>query len=207
MPHRLSPPRRKDAIATRARLVRAALELFTTDGYRGTTTLDIAARAGTAEATIYRHFTGKEALFNEAYREGVRFGLAIVREHGSVRGARCRERLLAIARGLIQRAGRDPAIVAILLHRVPLVTLDEASLTLTREFRDFLGQVIAGGKQEGTVRAGSAELWSSVWLALVTFAADRVAAREWSVDHPNVAQTLEAAWDAVSYRAESASPG
>ena len=38
-------PIRKDAIATRERLVRAALELFTTTGYRGTTTLDLAARA------------------------------------------------------------------------------------------------------------------------------------------------------------------
>jgi AcrR family transcriptional regulator len=207
MAHRLSPPRRKDAIATRARLVRAALELFTTDGYRGTTTLDIAAKAGTAEATIYRHFTGKEALFNEAYREGLRFGIAVIREHTAERGARCRERLRGIGKGLVQGAARDPAVVAILLHRLSLATLDEASLTLSREFRDLLGQVMASGKQEGTIRAGSAELWSSVWLALVTFAADRVAARDWSWDHPSVGQTLDAAWDAIAYRAEASSPG
>jgi len=188
-------------------LVRAALELFTTDGYRGTTTIDIAAKAGTAEATIYRHFSGKEALFNEAFREGLRFGIAVVREHAGERGTGCRERLLAIGRGLIQRAARDPAVVAILLRRPTQATLDEASLTLSREFRDLLGQVMAGGKQEGTIRAGSAELWSAVWLALVTFAADRVAARDWSPDHPSVSQTLEAAWDAIAYRPDASSPG
>ena len=207
MAHRLSPPRRKDAIATRARLIRAALELFTADGYRGTTTLDIAAKAGTAEATIYRHFTGKEALFNEAYREGLRFGTAVIREHPAERGARCRDRLQGVARALIQRSARDAAIVAILLHRVAHASLDEASLTATREFRDLLGQIIASGKQEGTVRAGSADLWSAIWLALVTFAADRVAARDWSADHPSVGQTLDAAWDAIAYRADASSPG
>jgi AcrR family transcriptional regulator len=217
MPHRIRPPRRKDAIATRARLVRAALDLFTADGYRGTTTLDLADRARTAEATIYRHFTGKESLYNEALREALRFGVGLVREGeraaagaGAAKGRSgdgCRARLARIAGGLVDRAAEDPALVLMLLRRPSGPPLDDVNLQLTREFRDGLAQAIAGGKQEGSVRAGSAELWSAVWLALATFAVERVTSREWSPGHPNVAQTLEAAWNAIAYRAGAAERG
>ena len=50
------------------------------------------------------------------------------------------------------------------------------------------------------MRSGSAELWSAVWLALVGFVVERVAAGEWSADHPNVGLALEAAWEAIAYR-------
>jgi AcrR family transcriptional regulator len=66
------PSRRRDAKRTRERLVQAALELFTTQGYQASTTPRIAARAGIAEGTIYRHFAGKEDLLNEIYRAAMR---------------------------------------------------------------------------------------------------------------------------------------
>ena len=70
---------RRDAVATRKRLIRAALDLFTTNGYHATTTPAIAARANVAEGTIYRHFPGKEALLNEVYREAQRWASRVVR--------------------------------------------------------------------------------------------------------------------------------
>jgi AcrR family transcriptional regulator len=45
----------------------AAVELFRERGYDGTTTAEIAARAGVTERTFFRHFIDKrEVLFNEA---------------------------------------------------------------------------------------------------------------------------------------------
>jgi hypothetical protein len=61
-----------------------------------------------------------------------------------------------------------------------------------------LQQIVASGKSDGQVRSGPAELWTSVWLALVAFAAERVSAKEWAPDHQQVGLTLEAAWDAIS---------
>jgi TetR/AcrR family transcriptional regulator, repressor of fatR-cypB operon len=46
----------------------AALGLFAERGFHGTAMPDIAAEAGIAAGTIYRHFTGKETLVNELYR-------------------------------------------------------------------------------------------------------------------------------------------
>jgi hypothetical protein len=117
-------------------------------------------------------------------------------------------RLDRIGRRLVEWAAKDPAMVAMLLRRINPSGVDEPSQMLTREFRDGVVQIIAAGKQEGTVRPGSAELWSAVWLALVTFIVDRVTAREWALEHPSVGQTLEAAWAAISYRSErAAEPG
>ncbi|MEO8449682.1 MAG: helix-turn-helix domain-containing protein, partial [Gemmatimonadota bacterium] len=118
MSTRESPPRRKDAIATRARLIRAALDLFTSIGYERTTTLTIAARAGIAEATIYRHFTGKDALFNEAIREANRWGLAALRHDERDRTIGVRERLTRIARRLLDEAAGDPALPTLLLQKI-----------------------------------------------------------------------------------------
>ena len=73
-------PSRRDGEATRQRLLRAALDLYTTIGFRATTTPAIAARAGVAEGTIYRHFSGKEHLLNEVYRNAQRWGAGLVKE-------------------------------------------------------------------------------------------------------------------------------
>ena len=48
---------------TRQALVRAALELFIEQGYRGTPVSEVAERAGVAKGTVYRHFADKQALF------------------------------------------------------------------------------------------------------------------------------------------------
>lgn len=47
----------------RARLLKASHELFTERGYRATTTKEIAARAGVAEPTLFRHFGSKVDVF------------------------------------------------------------------------------------------------------------------------------------------------
>ncbi len=192
-------PLRKDAIATRERLVRAALELFTSAGYRGTTTLDLAGRADTAEATIYRHFAGKEALFNEAYRHALRWGITVIRPTDSQRMP-TKERLGRIARRLVEQVPKDAPIVLMMLRRPDGPNLEDQTHVLAREVRENLTQLVATGKQEGAIRPGSAELWGSIWLAVVAFATERIAAKEWTADHPSATATLDAAWDAICSR-------
>ena len=53
---------------TRGKILAAARELFERNGTRGTTTREVAERAGVNEATLFRHFGSKRALL-DAMRE------------------------------------------------------------------------------------------------------------------------------------------
>jgi AcrR family transcriptional regulator len=193
-------PSRRDGEATRRRLLRAALDLYTTVGFRATTTPAIAARAGVAEGTIYRHFSGKEHLLNEVYRDAQRWGAGLVKETEPNGQPSVSERLAGIARRLLEAAARDPSLTRMLLRSRDEQHLDERSREAAREFRQALQQVVAGGESQGAVRKGPPELWTDVWLALVAFAAERVGAREWEAESPQIGLTLEAAWDAIAAR-------
>jgi TetR/AcrR family transcriptional regulator, repressor of fatR-cypB operon len=191
-------PSRRDGAATRQKLLRAGLELFTTVGFRATTTPEIAARAGVAEGTIYRHFSGKEDLLIAAYHEAQRWGLELVKGPDGDKALSPRERLLGVATRLVSAGESDPAMTRMLLRRREQGYLDDSAREAARAFREALQHIVASGKSDGLVRPGPADLWTSVWLALVAFAAERVSSKEWSPDHPQVALTLEAAWDAIA---------
>jgi AcrR family transcriptional regulator len=197
-PSSTPPPSRRDGAATRQKLLRAGLELFTTVGFRATTTPEIAARAGVAEGTIYRHFSGKEDLLIAAYHEAQRWGLELIKGPDGDKALPPRERLLGVAKRLVSAGESDPAMTRMLLRRREQGYLDDSAREAARAFREALQHVVASGKSDGLVRPGPADLWTSVWLALVAFAAERVSAKEWSPDHPQVALTLDAAWDAIS---------
>lgn len=192
-----APPKR-DGEATRQRLLRAALELYTTIGFRETTTPAIAERAGVAEGTIYRHFTSKEHLLNEAYRGAHRWAVGVIKEvEEADRMARAPERLARIGRRFVEAAERDPAVLRMLLDGREERYLDQQSRDVARQFRDALQQVLASGKSDGLVRPGPAELWAGVWLQVLAYAVTRVGAKEWTPDHQSVQLVLDAAWAAV----------
>lgn len=191
-------PSKRDGEATRQRLHRAGLDLYTTVGFRGTTTPMIAERAGVAEGTIYRHFTGKEHLLNEIYRGAQRWATKQIREMETEKTLKPADRLIRFARALSDAAERDPAVVRMLFYPGNDPHLDEKSRESARELSEALQQVVAMGKSDGIVRAGPAELWASVWYALVEFVAMRICSREWTADHPQVSMALEAAWDSIA---------
>jgi AcrR family transcriptional regulator len=71
---------------TRARLLRAGLELLVARGYLGATARDIARAAGVTEVTMYRHFRSKDELFVESFTAQHESVLALIPEpSGSVR--------------------------------------------------------------------------------------------------------------------------
>ena len=63
---------------TRQRILEAAVESFQSLGYARTTTQAVAAKAGVAEVTLFRHFGDKQKLFQTVVQQiggGVDFGL------------------------------------------------------------------------------------------------------------------------------------
>lgn len=187
------------APTTRDRLLEAARELFTTAGYHATTTPMLARHAGVAEGTIYRHFPSKDALLNAAYQEAQQAGTARLRELADGPG-RTDERLAVLGQEWLALAEADPARMRLLLGWQLPGELNEASKAAAAELRQELERLIARGKQEGSIRAGLVELWTMIWLTLVSAAVLRVASREWTARHPHAIATLDAAWEAIAWR-------
>jgi len=181
---------------TRERLVRAALELFTSVGYHASTTPLLASRAGVAEGTIYRHFTSKEQLLNEIFRAAVRMFAAPVSDSANI--GSCRERLGHIASVWREIARANPHVVKLVFVLDLDGLLDTRSRSAYGTLLDGIEAVMVIGKSTGQVRAGSARIWADVWLRLVVLVLERTAGAEWPPDHPAPQQILSSAWDAIS---------
>jgi AcrR family transcriptional regulator len=195
-----SQPRKRDPDGTRQRLLRAALEMYGTDGFLATTTPELARRAGIAEGTIYRHFPSKEALLNSVYQGAQGWALKLIRDLDADRSLTPRERLMRVGRGMISAASHDPALVRLYLNPPEGRFLDDRSRAAVAETAAALQQLVAMGKSDGLVRPGPAELWAGVWVRVAGYAAERVATGEWSAEHPQIDSVLEAAWFTIASR-------
>jgi AcrR family transcriptional regulator len=92
------------AKATRARLFRAAAELFAKYGYREATVDEIARRAGVAKGTFFLHFATKDAVIVQAVRLQTRAALK-ERERVRAAGGSAIDRLRAAVMTLGAQAG------------------------------------------------------------------------------------------------------
>ena len=198
------PARKRDPKGTRDRLVRAALELFTTQGYHASTTPEIAHKAGVAEGTIYRHFASKEQLLNEIYRAGVRLFVSIVKDTPLT--VPVPERLDKIAAGWREIALKNPHVVHLVLVSRVKNLLDPRSRDAAKELRDEVEKLIASGKSAGLVRPGAVEVWADIWMQLVTLMLERVANKDWTLDQAAPRLAIEAAWAAISVGAPPSPP-
>jgi len=197
--HPSGAPTTGAADLTRQRLIRSALELFTTRGYHDTTTAQIAKKAGIAEGTIYRHFASKQQLVNELYRAAQRWAAKIAQEAARDPEARtARAQLSAVAQGLVEGAAHETAIVKLGLLEPLSSVLDDESRKTEREFRTAIERIIAEGKAQGTVRAGAVEVWAGVWLSVIGHALRKIVGGEWKPGDASVRLVIDAAWRSIS---------
>jgi AcrR family transcriptional regulator len=182
---------------TRQRLVRAALELFSTQGYHPTTTPQLAKRAGIAEGTIYRHFPGKQQLLSELYRGAARWATRLVREADAA-PVTARDKLARLGQLLVEGAGREPDVVRLFLLQDHTPLLDERAREAAREFRGALEGVVAQGKAAGMVRPGGVDVLAAAWLGVLRVALERIVTKEWGTNSAGVGVCTAAAWHAVA---------
>jgi AcrR family transcriptional regulator len=99
---------------TRARILVATREIFERNGTRGTTTREVAERAGVNEATLFRHFGSKAALIGAMREEAC--GLAAFRELlGGLEGIEIAADIRALARLSVAQMVEQRALMCIAL--------------------------------------------------------------------------------------------
>lgn len=60
--------KRMDKAERRIQILQSALSVFIEKGFNGTTTIDIANRAGISEVTVFRYFDSKKEIFMESIK-------------------------------------------------------------------------------------------------------------------------------------------
>ena len=136
----------------RQEILDAAEKLFSQKGFKGTTTKDLAAKAGVHEAVLFRHFSSKHDLYDATLE------LKISRNRNSAleqmeRSAKSRDDRAffeALATGLLTRFEEDPSIPRLILysaldrHEPPKVTT-ERQLRVEQPTLDYISKRMRDG--------------------------------------------------------------
>jgi AcrR family transcriptional regulator len=164
----------------KAAVLDCACGIFSTGSYRGTTTAEIARRAGVTEPVLYRHFASKRDLY-----------LAVLEESWSRLRAMWEEaiaeepdpRFRVGAMGRAYFAATDPKVLCAELWIQALTEAsDDAEIRKflrkqIREVHDYVTDVIRRSQEDGGIirdRDASAEAWIFIAIGLLGTVSRRV---------------------------------
>ena len=135
-------PREQPApeLSVHERLLNAARERFSTDGYENATTAAIARQAGTSESQLVKHFGSKEGLLESIFDEAWSRLEAQARQAMEDQPAPL-SRLLAVADSITRAVERDRKLRSLLLLEARRIRKNGYDVVLSTGFRHFIGLV------------------------------------------------------------------
>lgn len=102
------------ARATRERILDVAEALFAERGFAGASMREIAARAGLAAASLYNHFSGKDALYAAVLERGIRPLIDLM--EGMSQKGHSPEAVDALICAVMHHLGRRPHLPRLVYH-------------------------------------------------------------------------------------------
>jgi len=158
------------ATGVKARVDRAALELFAMRGVDGVSIADIAAEAGVSQGALYRHYRSKEALardlFTRAYR---RAGAELAAIAAAERGLPAR--IAAMVAHFCALFDRDAALFRFMLlaqHDL-LPEVDDAGTTPAAAIEGAIAAAVAAGDIQAVEAAAGAAAIMGIVLQTALF--------------------------------------
>ena len=144
---RVAGRRAQNKQAIRNRIVKAALSLFQTKGFEGTTTRAIARKAGIAEGTVFNYFKTKEDIALYFFEQEVGHAVAAVRDNRRLRKVSLEEKLFALVQSQLEYlAPYERFIGAALLHALkpssPLGPFSHRAMELRHRYLAFVEELI-----------------------------------------------------------------
>ncbi|MEO3783810.1 TetR/AcrR family transcriptional regulator [Actinocorallia sp. B10E7] len=156
-----------DLPPTAQKLLTAALEAFGEQGYHGTSTRQVALRAGMSPAALYMHFSSKEALLYEIARTGHEVNYERVRRvceenPGPV------ERVRAIVEAMVSFHAEHHTLARVVQYEhASLTSAHQRELIgIRRQTEALLHEAIAGGVETGVFDAAAAPMATTAIMSL-----------------------------------------
>ncbi|MCX2180485.1 TetR/AcrR family transcriptional regulator [Streptomyces sp. SKN60] len=162
MVYRRTPAVQARLDAQRTAVVEAGLGLLAEHGYAGCTVAAVAARAGIATGSVYRHFPSKAELSVELFRTVVEREVAAVTEAAALSAHRtAADRVVAVIETFARRALKAPRLAYALLAEPVDPAVDAERLVFRRAFRDVFAERITAGVRAGELPPQDAVLTAS----------------------------------------------
>lgn len=144
---------RMSAEDRRQQIVAVATELFSKKGFSGTTTKEIADRAGVSEAIIFRHFATKRDLYAAILQFKTRQSSRDIRSRLEIAAARKddREFFTLLAEEQLEAYAEDESLLRLLLfsalegHELNDIYFESTSRDLRTYVRSYIGERIRDG--------------------------------------------------------------
>jgi AcrR family transcriptional regulator len=166
VPYRRTPAIQARLDDQRSAILEAAADLLAEQGYAACAVAAVAARAGVAAGTVYRHFDSKAALVAEVFRAVVdREVAAVATAVASASGVDARTS--AFIETFAGRALKAPRLAYALLAEPVDPAVDELRLQYRLSFRDIVAGVIADGVTSGAVPPQNPQLVAAALVGAV----------------------------------------
>ena len=151
---------------TRARLLHAAAEVIQEGGWGSASVGAIAARAGVAAGTLYRHFASKADLFLEVFRAVSQREMTAMRDaHSTATGMA--ERFDAVVGTYAGRALRNRRLAWALVYEPLDASVDLERLVYRRSYCDGMAALIREGIEAGTIPPQDASLAAAAVVGVI----------------------------------------
>jgi AcrR family transcriptional regulator len=149
MPYRATERTEARKAAVRERIVSAALDQLADGGYGSASVQVVAARAGVATGTVYRHFPSKGQLFAEVFRRASEREMAVFAEVVADEARPPEQRIAAAIEAFARRALAGPTRAYALIAEPVDPAVEAERLVFRRGYRDVLVSVLEDGVAAG----------------------------------------------------------
>jgi AcrR family transcriptional regulator len=196
---------------TRERIVDAALAQLADGGYASASVQAVAARAGVATGSVYRHFPSKRDLFTEVFRRASGRELERVADAAADRTLSARQRVASAVEVFARRALASPTRAYALIAEPVDPAVEAERLAFRRGYRDVFVAVIDDAVTAGEAGPCDAEtvaaaLVGALGEALVGPLSPSAAARRGRRHEALVATLVQFALNALPAPATSPAP-
>ncbi|WP_106179058.1 TetR/AcrR family transcriptional regulator [Prauserella shujinwangii] len=166
MVYRRTPKVQARMDTQRAAILDAALELLAEHGYAGCSMAAVAARAGVATGSVYRHFPGKAELVAELFRLVVSREVAAVERASDIPGD-VAARVVSVVETFAGRALKSPRLAYALLAEPVDAPVEAERLVFRRAFRDIVARHVRAGVGAGVLPPQDADLTAAALVGAI----------------------------------------